>query len=1043
MTDKPRNLMIVLRSKLLLGIAGLLILIMACNLPFLIASPTPPTQTEPDPQVVALEQLEADSQTTPELYFENGFPRGVLVSVPVEGANSVKRARNFLNTYQDLYLQSNPDLALEVLRTSGEDDENVVFYQTYKGLPVFAGEIAVRLDGEQVYAAVGGLLNSDVNLDTLPAIAPAEAEALARAALDLPDAPVIGSTTLMIFDQSLFDTMPPDPRLAWKVTFGGGDPWQAFVDAHTGEVLFRYVLSETGGGLSDYDYEEWDAVGTKAADSKCYWGAGPDSIGDEDGLEENYFNDVDAVNVWWYTRWAYLFFHDTFGLHSYDNDDTQIEVGIHANVDNAQWQPGCDIIEFANGWVSYDVTVHELGHGVIQYTSNLIYVNEPGALNESFADVMGALADADDWLMAEDRTSGKGPIRNLSKDKPDKMSDIWPAAIYMDNGGVHTNSLIVSRAAYLIAQGGFHNGWTVNGIGRGKMGVLFYVTMTSQTSGAGFFGAAMSAIGIATNWANSAAYGFTADDACQVRNAFAAVELAAGDFGCDGILDPGDKDTDGDYVLDSKDNCDAVKNPNQKDTDYDGKGDVCDDDDDNDGVKDKSDNCVLAVNPDQKDFDNDGKGDACDDSDKDGVMDDKDNCVTKKNPYQQDLDGDGKGDACDDDDDNDGVKDISDNCQWDTNPDQKDTDNDGEGDACEVDTDADGWSNDNDNCPFTPNADQANADGDGAGDACDPTPTCTDVYAWSMGQTIGEVEIPPKPIADPQACPPRARPDALDIKPDGRPHQIDLPGEPGRHVTLALPACPPDREGWYSQDFRALLTLDGLGMGVRFMIVDGEGSRRARFAATEDQFLMLFKPPAGQMYFLDLLFPDDFPSGELLTFGATLSCGGKDELHSRFPSQPESGLRPPPEPGEPAPVATATPTSTPTYTPTSAQPCTWTAAVNVFARKGPSSTYYDDVWSYTPGESAPVVGQSTDSSWWALDTPGGIGYIPKDPRFGNVTGACEVPRFTPVPTITPTPTATPIPRPQCSDGIDNDGDGRIDLDDAQCRNANDNDEAVP
>lgn len=46
------------------------------------------------------------------------------------------------------------------------------------------------------------------------------------------------------------------------------------------------------------------------------------------------------------------------------------------------------------------------------------------------------------------------------------------------------------------------------------------------------------------------------------------------------------------------------------------------------------------------------------------------------------------------------------------------------------------------------------------------------------------------------------------------------------------------------------------------------------------------------------------------------------------------------------------------------------------------------------------------------------------------------------PTPTPTPTFTPEPfTPECSDGIDNDGDRRIDLNDTSCSNANDNDES--
>ncbi len=59
------------------------------------------------------------------------------------------------------------------------------------------------------------------------------------------------------------------------------------------------------------------------------------------------------------------------------------------------------------------------------------------------------------------------------------------------------------------------------------------------------------------------------------------------------------------------------------------------------------------------------------------------------------------------------------------------------------------------------------------------------------------------------------------------------------------------------------------------------------------------------------------------------------------------------------------------------------------------------------------------------------------------------PTETPTPTVTPTPTATPTQKsgggggaaPQCNDGVDNDGDGAIDLRDKECADANDNDEA--
>ena len=177
------------------------------------------------PQEAAFRELEADSERPPDLYFQNGFPRFVHGSVPVQGADAVERARNFLETYEDLYLQSDPNLALAVRDTRGPEEdglEHVAFYQTYRGYPVYAGEIVVSLDGDQVFATVGGLL-SDVVLNTFPAISPREAEEIARDDLGLPDAPISGDTSLLVFDQSLLADVPSDPHMAWQVTLDDGD----------------------------------------------------------------------------------------------------------------------------------------------------------------------------------------------------------------------------------------------------------------------------------------------------------------------------------------------------------------------------------------------------------------------------------------------------------------------------------------------------------------------------------------------------------------------------------------------------------------------------------------------------------------------------------------------------------------------------------------------------------------------------------------------------------------------------------------------------
>lgn len=60
------------------------------------------------------------------------------------------------------------------------------------------------------------------------------------------------------------------------------------------------------------------------------------------------------------------------------------------------------------------------------------------------------------------------------------------------------------------------------------------------------------------------------------------------------------------------DDCDGAVDEGFSDTDGDQFPDCVDDDDDNDGVLDVDDNCPLVYNPDQADTDGDGIGDACD-----------------------------------------------------------------------------------------------------------------------------------------------------------------------------------------------------------------------------------------------------------------------------------------------------------------------------------------------------------------------------------------------------------------------------------------------
>jgi hypothetical protein len=417
---------------------------------------------------------------------------------------------------------------------------------------------------------------------------------------------------------------------------------------------------------------------------------------------------------------------------------------VHLGTDfrNAYYDPACNHLGFGEGFSTKDTVAHEFTHGIDEFSSQLIYENQSGALDESYADVSGAMVDDEDWLMGEDRLTYRGPCRSslprgagrsMSNPpdcgQPDHMSDYWPDPNDEDYGGVHVNSGIPNKAAYLIAEGGSHQGITVVGIGRLKTGRLYYDTQTTRLAPLSQFMDARDATveqarSYVRNWTPPGTPRFTAEDVCSVIDAFAAVGLGTNEV-CDGSPAA---DSDGDRVRDALDNCPDDPNPYQQNADRDGRGDVCDPDADDDGIPDVEDNCPLVHNPLQSDTDDDGIGEACDDDDRDGIVNRTDNCRNVFNPGQGDFDDDRAGDVCDPDADDDGICDVGgrrfdwergvpdggcaeapsgrDNCPLFWSSDQSDADGDGRGNVC-------------DNCRSVPNPDQGNTDGDDWGDACD------------------------------------------------------------------------------------------------------------------------------------------------------------------------------------------------------------------------------------------------------------------------------------------------------------------------------------
>ncbi|MCP2275451.1 Thermolysin metallopeptidase, catalytic domain [Nocardia amikacinitolerans] len=180
------------------------------------------------------------------------------------------------------------------------------------------------------------------------------------------------------------------------------------------------------------------------------------------------------------------FFAEVLQRKSIDDRGMQLHGYVHygRRYNNALWDGSRMIFGDGDGQVftdftkSLDVIAHELAHGVTQFTADLVYESQSGALNESMSDVFGSLvkqwnakqtADKADWLIGADIFTpaiGADALRSMKapgtawnealfgKDpQPAHMDDYADLPISEDGdwGGVHTNSGIPNKAFYLAA----------------------------------------------------------------------------------------------------------------------------------------------------------------------------------------------------------------------------------------------------------------------------------------------------------------------------------------------------------------------------------------------------------------------------------------------------------------------------------------------------------------------------------------------------------------------------------------------------------------
>jgi Zn-dependent metalloprotease len=195
-----------------------------------------------------------------------------------------------------------------------------------------------------------------------------------------------------------------------------------------------------------------------------------------DGVVDRAFENATKVSDYYQSK---------FGRNGVDGKGGTLRVTVNDPQDNASFDPRTKELAFGTSEASgkaygdaLDVVAHEYTHGVMDASVKLPYSGQSGGLDESFADVIGTVIDADDWQVGEDVTTGG--IRDLSNPVYKTRTDI-PVGMAEPHAMAH----VPNHAAYKVG----------TAVGKEAMGQIWYRAMTGHlTQNSGYAGAARATI---------------------------------------------------------------------------------------------------------------------------------------------------------------------------------------------------------------------------------------------------------------------------------------------------------------------------------------------------------------------------------------------------------------------------------------------------------------------------------------------------------------------------------------------------------------------
>lgn len=294
--------------------------------------------------------------------------------------------------------------------------------------------------------------------------------------------------------------------------------------------------------------------GTIYTDSDNIWGDGLNYKSTSSTTSAN--GQTAAVEAMWGFRNTYDMLKNVLGWKSLDGKNTASYIGVHfMNAeDNAYYDKNCKCMKIGDGATmfkqlgSIDVIGHEMGHGITDATSRLIYSGESGGLNESASDITGEMVEAyaksggignvipatgNDWMTGKEISLSGTPLRWMYKPSKDGASlDAWSTSLASMNP--HYSSGPANRMFYFLAKGSSSSSTSeyyskyltkaplaMVGIGNDKAYRIWFKALTTKMTASTTYAQAQAAcVQAATEL-----YGATSKEVIAVKRAFAAINV--------------------------------------------------------------------------------------------------------------------------------------------------------------------------------------------------------------------------------------------------------------------------------------------------------------------------------------------------------------------------------------------------------------------------------------------------------------------------------------------------------------------------------------